>query len=471
MTAATNDDLTDLDRRSLFHAVSSIAQVEDGAGAIFTEGRGCEIRHQSGRSFLDMGAGLWCVNLGYGREELGAAAAEAMGRFGFQHLFGGAASADTVRLADRLLTKFRNEASAPQMARVFFGTSGSDANDTAYKLVRYYNNLRGLPAKKKIISRTGAYHGLTVASASLTGIPVYHKLFDLPVGDVLHLTCPHYFGFARTGETESEFTDRLVNEVERTIAREGADKIAAFIAEPIMGTGGVLLPPQRYFERIQAILEQHDILFIVDEVITGFGRTGSWFGTGLYGLKPDIVSLAKGLTSGYFPLSASIVSERIWSVLRDRSAAQEPFMHGFTYSGHQVGCAVAMAVMDIMERDELVAKASRSGTHLISALRDRLAESPFVGDIRGEGLMVGVEYVADRATNRPFAEAAGPHRIVARHAFDKGLLTRALPFAPVTAFSPPLIVTHTDIDRAVDLIGAAIDAAGSELHRHAATSG
>ena len=471
MIELATDELIELDRRSLFHAVSSIAQVESGGGLIFSGGKGCEIRHRSGRTFLDMAAGLWCVNLGYGRRELAAAAGDAMERFGFQHLFGGASSEDAVQLADRLLAKFRDEADAPDMARVFFGTSGSDANDTAYKLVRYYNNLRGLPKKKKILSRMGAYHGLTVASASLTGIPAYHRQFDLPVGDVVHLSCPHYYGHAHPGESEADFTDRLVVEIEATIEREGSETIAAFIAEPIMGTGGVFTPPPGYFSRIQPILDRHDILLIVDEVITGFGRTGAWFGSSHYGLKPDILSLAKGLTSGYFPMSASVISDRIWSVLRDHPSAQGAFMHGFTYSGHQVGCAVAMATLDIMEREDLVGQASRTGFYLLSALRERLADSPFVGDIRGEGLMIGIEYVADRGTRRPFAESAGPHRIVAKHAFEKGLLTRALPFSPVTSFSPPLTITREEIDRSVDLIAASIDAAGAELGCQAAVPG
>ncbi len=465
------DDMIERDRRSLFHAVTSIAQVESGGGQVFSRGKGCEIRHQSGRMFLDMAAGLWCINLGYGRRELAAAAGEAMERFGFQHLFGGASSEDAILLADRLLAKFREEANAPNMARVFFGTSGSDANDTAYKLVRYYNNLRGLPKKKKILSRMGAYHGLTVASASLTGIPAYHRQFDLPVGEVVHLSCPHYYGFAQAGQSEAEFTDQLIAELEEAIEREGSETIAAFIAEPIMGTGGVFTPPLGYFDRIQPILDRHDILLIVDEVITGFGRTGAWFASSHYGLKPDILSLAKGLTSGYFPMSASIISDRIWSVLRDHPTAQGAFMHGFTYSGHQVGAAVAMATLDIMEREDLVRKASQTGPYLLSALRERLADSPFVGDIRGEGLMIGVEYVADRGTRRPFAEAAGPHRIIARHAFDKGLLTRALPFAPVTSFSPPLTITREEIDRSVDLLAASIEAAGAELCKLASVSG
>ena len=464
MTTLLNEDLVAMGRDSLFHAVSSIDAVLRDGPNIFTGGQGVEVRHQSGRTLLDMGAGLWCVNVGYGRPELGAAAADAMTRMGFQHTFGSAASEEVVRYSDMLLNLFRKEADAPHMARVFHGSSGSDANDTAVKLVRYYNNLRGLPAKKRIISRTGAYHGLTVASASLTGIASYHRAFDLPSGEVVHTSCPHFYGHARDGESEEAFTNRLVAEIEAIIACEGADTIAAFIAEPVMGTGGVLLPPKGYFARVQDILARHDILLIVDEVITGCGRTGHWFGTGKYGLKPDIVSLAKGLTSGYFPMSATIVSDRVWAVLAEKSAEIGTFMHGFTYSGHQVGCAVALANLAIIEREGLVPKSAAAGEYLLRALQERIGDNPFVGDIRGSGLMVGVEFVADRATRRPFADGLGVHRLVARHAFDTGVLTRALPFAPVNSFSPPLTISTGQIDAAVDRYAAALAAAMPALN-------
>ena len=425
MTTLISEDLVQMGRQSLFHAASSIAEVQRIGPIVYSQGKGCEVVHLSGRKFLDMGGGLWCVNVGYGRTELGAAAAEAMTRMGFQHLFGSAASEDVIRLSDRLLNLFRTEASAPHMARIFYGSSGSDANDTAVKLVRYFNNLRGLPGKKKIIAREGAYHGVTVASGSLTGSPSYHKAFDLPMEGIIHTSCPHYFGFAQPGESEAAFTNRLIAELEGIIAREGGDTIAAFIAEPVMGAGGVFLPPAKYFERVQPILDRHDILLIVDEVVTGFGRTGSWFSSGKFNLKPDIVSLAKGLTSGYFPMSASIVSERIWSVLADKSADVGAFMHGFTFSGHPVGCAVAMANLDIIDAEGLVAQSALKGDYLLDRLRARIGENPFVGEIRGVGLMAGVEFVADRQSGRRFADSFGVHRVIAKHAFDAGLLVRA----------------------------------------------
>ncbi|WP_205908172.1 aminotransferase [Rhizobium wuzhouense] len=463
MTDQPNDTLRDMDRASLFHPVTSIHDQQTNGPQIYQSASGVELVSAEGKRLIDMGAGLWCVNVGYGRTELADAAAQAMRDLSFQHLFGGAASEPSIRLADRLLSLFRERAGAPHMARVFFGTSGSDANDTAFKLVRYYNNLRGKPAKKKIISRIGGYHGVTHASGSLTGIDGYHKAFDLPVDGVLHTSCPHYFTFGLPGETEEGYTNRLIADLEDMIAREGADTIAAFIAEPIMGTGGVFLPPTGYFERVQAVLDRHDILLIVDEVITGFGRLGEWFGTGAYRLRPDIVSLAKGLTSAYFPMSASIISDRIWSVLADKSAETGAFMHGFTYSGHPVGAAVALANLDLIEREGLVENAAAVGPHLLDTLKQALADHPFVGDIRGHGLMVGIEFMADKATKRQFPKGTAPHRVVARHATQHGVLTRALPFLPVNSFSPPLSITKTQIDIAVERYSAAVKAAEAEL--------
>ena len=463
MDSQVNYSLKDMDRASLFHPVSSIHDQQTNGASIYMSGDGVELTTEDGRRLIDLGAGLWCVNVGYGRAELADAAAHAMKTLSFQHLFGGAASEPAVRLADRLLGLFREQAEAPHMARVFFGTSGSDANDTAFKLVRYYNNLRGKPQKKKIISRVGGYHGVTYASGSLTGISAYHKAFDLPVDGVLHASCPHHYTFGHPGESEEAFSRRLVLELETMIEREGGETIAAFIAEPVMGTGGVLLPPKGYFEGVQALLDKHHILLIVDEVITGFGRLGHWFGTGAYRLRPDIVSLAKGLTSAYFPMSASIISTRIWDTLKEASASQGAFMHGFTYSGHPVGAAVALANLDVMEREKLVERAHELGCHFLDALRQKIGGHRFVGDIRGQGLMIGIEYVQDKETKQAFAPEIAPHRIVAKHAANAGVLTRALPFIPVNSFSPPLTITKTEIDTAIDRFSRALAIAESDI--------
>jgi L-2,4-diaminobutyrate transaminase len=395
------------------------------------------------------------------------AAKTAIESLAYHHIFGGASNEPIIRLAERVLALFHDKSGATHLSKVFFGSGGSDANDTNFKLVRYYNNLRGKPAKKKIISRLGAYHGLTYAAASLTGIAAYHKAFDLPLADVLHVSCPHYYRFGKPGETEEAFTDRLIAELEATIASEGADTVAAFIAEPVMGTGGVLLPPKGYFEKLQAVLARHDILFIADEVITGFGRTGHWFATGGMRLQPDIVTLAKGLTSAYFPISASVISERIWEVLREASPKYGPVMHGFTYSGHPVGGALGLVNIGIMEREGLIEQAAEVGAYLSKCLRQRVGDHPHVGEVRGLGQMHAVEYVADKATKRLFDPKVAAHRIVAARTLVHGILCRPLPFIEVNSFSPPLTMTRADAEEAVERFGKALDAATPDLARAA----
>lgn len=461
MNEIANMSLADLDREAHFHAVSSVSEVQTHGPTIFTGAHGVEMTRDTGQKLIDMGAGLWCVNVGYGREELVEAGARAMRELSFQHTFGGAASESTSRLADRLLNLFRETVPGSDMARVFFGCTGSDANDTAFKLVRYYNNLRGLPQKKKIISRKGGYHGLTFASGSMTGIEGYHKAFDMPVEGVLHTECPHFYGFAEPGESEADYTDRLIGALEAMIEREGGETIAAFIAEPVIGTGGVLIPPAGYFDKLQKLLDRHDILLIADEVITGFGRTGQWFGSGTYGLRPDIVSLAKGLTSAYFPMSASIISNRIWDVLTKASPEMGVFMHGFTYSGHPVGSAIALANLDLMERENLPDRAARLAPALLEALKTKVGDHPFVGDVRGVGLMAAVEFVADKTLKTRLP--AGSHKIVASHAMHHGVLTRALPYLPVTSMSPPLSITESEIDEATTRYAAALNEATPEI--------
>lgn len=454
-----NLTLDEMDKLSVFHPITSIADHNQHGPKIFKNASGARVSDHEGHDFIDMAAGLWCVNVGYGRPELAAAASKAIQELSFQHHFGSASCEPTIRLADRLLTLFREKARIPNLARVFFGSSGSDANDTAFKLVRYYNNLLGRHNKKKIISRIGAYHGVTYASGSLTGIPSYHTAFDLPVDGVIHVSCPHFYQFATEGEREAEFTARMVRELEETIAREGPDTIAAFIAEPVMGTGGVIVPTPGYFAEIQKVLKAHDILLVADEVITGFGRTGEWFASSLYGLEPDIVSLAKGITSAYFPVSASIISERIWSALEAASPATGAFMHGFTYSGHPVGSAIALANLDIIESEDLVANAAKLGPYLLDTMKAAIGDNPFVGDVRGVGLMMGVEFVADKSTKRPFKEGSAVHRTVAKCALGQGVVTRALPFNAVNSFSPPLCITREEIDIAAAGYAAALNEA------------
>jgi L-2,4-diaminobutyrate transaminase len=463
-----NYSLEEMDRQSLFHPSTSIADHLRDGPTIVASASGVRVKNHQGRELIDCGAGLWCVNIGYGRAELGEAASKAMADLGYYHLFGSYSNEPIIRLADRLLALFRERAGAGHLSKVFFGTSGSDANDTNFKLVRYYNNLRGKPDKKKIISRRGAYHGLTAASGSLTGIPMFHKAFDLPLRGVRHTACPHFFRFGEAGEDEDAFTRRTVGKLKDMILREGPETVAAFIAEPIMGTGGCFLPPRGYFAQVQEVLDENDILFVVDEVITGFGRTGEWFATGLYSLKPDIVTLAKGITSAYFPLSASVISEKVWNVLRDASAEFGPVMHGFTYSGHPVGGAVAMANLDIMERENLIENSAAMGVYFRQQLRERFGDHPYVGDIRGEGLMMALELVADRKAKRFFDRGKGVHRIIQKKALEAGVMVRALPFVEAISFSPPLCITPAEIDEALGRFERGFEAAMPELRAEAA---
>jgi L-2,4-diaminobutyrate transaminase len=457
--------LEDLDRQSLIHPLTSIADHLEHGPLVIRSGSGVTLTDNHGTRYLDAAGGLWCVNVGYGREELANAAADEMRRMGYYHSFGSSSNEPQIVLADRLLRLLHEEAGATQLCRVFFGCSGSDANDTQVKLVRYYNNLRGKPAKKKIISRHGAYHGLTVAAGSLTGIPLYHHAFDLPVEGILHTATPHYYQEGREGESEEAFSERLAAELDALIEREGPDTIAAFIAEPVMGTGGVLMPPRGYFESIQPILARHDVLFIVDEVITGFGRLGSWFATGRYGLEPDLLSLAKGLTSAYFPLSGVVVSEKVWSVLEAGSPEVGVFAHGFTYTGHPVGAAVGLANLDLIESEGLVANAARVGAHLKQRLEVQVGDHPHVGEIRGEGLMLAVEFVADRATKAAFDAPIRLGQQVAAAARERGLLIRALPFCDVVSFSPPLCLTEGEADQIAEIFAKAVEAAAARVGR------
>ncbi len=452
-----NLSLEELDKECILHPVTSIADHLAKGPLIVNEGSGVRVSDTKGRRYIDGAAGLWCVNVGYGRKKLAQAAFDEMEKLGFHHTFGSNSNPPQIKLAEKLLRLLHEEAGATQMSKVFFGCSGSDANDTQFKLVRYYNNLRGKPQKKKIISRIGGYHGVSAAAGSLTGIPMYHKAFDLPLDGVLHTTCPHYYREGRPGETEEAFAERMANELEALIQREGPETCAAFIAEPVMGTGGVIVPPKGYFEHIQKVLDKHDMLFIVDEVITGFGRLGSWFGTGFYKLKPDLMSFAKGITSAYFPVSAVTVGERVWNVLAAASPEVGAFAHGFTYSGHPVGGAVGLANLEIFEEEDLVGNAARVGPYFKKALIDRLGKHPHIGDIRGEGLMYALEFVEDRGTKKPFDMNPRVHRKVAAAALEHGVMVRAVPFLDACAFSPPLTFTRADADETVDRFAKAVE--------------
>ena len=449
--------LEQLARDAVLHPATALKTHQEQGGLIAQSADGVTLTDVHGKTYIDAMAGLWCVNVGYGRKELARAAAEQIEQLGYYHTFAGTSNPPQIELADRLLGLLRDRAGLEKPSKVFFGLSGSDANDTQIKLVRYYNNLLGRTEKKKIISRHSAYHGVSLASASLTGLPAFHAAFDLPMEGVLFASTPHHYRNAKPGESEEEFSDRLGGELEALIAREGADTIAAFIAEPLMGAGGVIPPPRGYFERIQPILAANDILLIADEVICGFGRLGSWFGSQHYGLEPDLISMAKGLTSGYVPLSAVVVSEEIWSVLEGGTDELGVFAHGYTYSGHPVSAAVALANLDILESEKLVENAARVGAHLQAGLRSALGEHPNVGEIRGEGMIMALEFVADRPSREPFDPALAMQKAVAAEAARLGLIVRPLPSAgAAVALSPPLCLSEADADRVTEILAEAV---------------
>jgi L-2,4-diaminobutyrate transaminase len=359
-------------------------------------------------------------------------------------------------LAERLVSLAPGD-----MSKVFFGSSGSETNDTQVKIVRYYNNVLGRPEKKKIIARKGAYHGSTLAGASMSGMAHMHRGFDLPLDGFLHVESPHYWWHAGEGMTELEFSRSLAEDLESCIMREGPDTVAAFIAEPIQGAAGVVTPPEGYFEAVVPVLRKHDVLFIADEVICGFGRLGEWWGSHHYGLEPDLVSSAKGLTSGYVPMSACLISDRVWSVLRDGSGEYGPFAHGYTYSGHPVAAAAALANLDVIEGEGLVENAAEVGAHLQASLRESFAEHPLVGEVRGVGLMAGIELVEDRVGKKPFDLERGVARRLHQLLLEEGLICR--PVFNTLTFAPPLVITRDDVDEIVALFAKGLDRLVEEL--------
>lgn len=451
-----------LDRADIIHGFSALPAQATSDVIVLTDAKGMRVTDRLGREFLDAGGGLWCMNVGYGRQAIVDVAAEQMARLPYFHSFGAFSNEPLIRLADRLLKM------APRgMARAIFCSSGSEANDTQIKLVRRYNNLLGRAQKKKIIARRSSYHGSTVAAASLSGLPVMHQTFDLPIPGILHTHATDFHRRPAGIETPGQFTQYLIDELAQLIEAQGPDTIAAFIAEPVTGTGGVLMPPPGYFRELKRLLDRYDILLIADEVITGFGRTGSGFASPEFDLEPDMMSIAKGLTSGYFPMAGCILSQKVVDVLYADSSTQPVFAHGFTWSGHPVGAAIANANLDIMEGEHLYENAAHVGSYLLDQLRSCLADNPFLGEIRGKGLLIGIELDADPSLRRPFADHQRVSGILARACFEERLLVRGGHDRVMAALAPPLIATRADADdiaarlaRALDRTAAGIRAMG-----------
>jgi 4-aminobutyrate---pyruvate transaminase len=431
------------------HPYTNLKLHETEGPLVITEGDGVFVRGEDGKMYLEGLAGLWCVSLGFSERRLAEAAYRQMLKLPFYHTFAHKATDIGIELAEKLLSI----APAP-MSKVFFVNSGSEANDTVVKLVWYYNNAAGRPRKKKIISRTKGYHGVTVASASLTGFPNNHRDFDLPIANILHVDCPHFYRFGLPGETEEAFASRMADSLEQRILSEGADTVAAFIGEPIMGAGGVLVPPATYWEKIQAVLRKYDILLIADEVICAFGRTGEMWGSTTYGIQPDMITCAKALSSGYLPIGAVLVSEEIYRGLVKQSEKIGVFSHGFTYSGHPVTSAVALETLKIYEADDVLSHVRRVAPRMQAGLR-RFADHPLVGEVRGIGLIGALELVADKKTKTPFdpAHAVGPFLV--KRAHHHAVILR--PLGDSIAFCPPLIIQEAEIDLMFERFALALD--------------
>ncbi len=424
-------------------------------------GEGCYVWDNHGNKYLEGLAGLWCTALGYGNQEVIATATEQMNKLTFNHMFGGKTHQVAIDLADKLADMI-----PMKDAVISFGNSGSDANDTHIKLLRYYHEAIGKPHCRKIIARERSYHGVTVAAASLTGLPVTQNHFDLPVDalGILRTDHPHYYRGKQGEETEVEFVDRIVGNLEAMILREGPDTIAAFIAEPITGASGVIVPPEGYYQKVQAVLNRYDIMFWADEVITGFGRTGSDFGCNTMGIEsPDMMTFAKQLSSAYMPISASAINREMYTAMIEQTATAGAFGHGYTYSGHPVACAVALKVLEIYQRDEIFQKAAVTGHYMQNTLAEFSAH-PLVGEVRGSGLLGAIELVADKKTGQPFVGGAvGGY--AQKMAQDSGLLIRAVAGSSL-GFCPQLIITEPKIDELIGKVSIALDRTLEHCHKH-----
>ncbi|MCO5160238.1 MAG: aspartate aminotransferase family protein [Mesorhizobium sp.] len=449
----TNDVLDKWDRENFFHPSTHLAQFARGEAPnrIVTGGKGVFIEDRDGNRLLDAFAGLYCVNVGYGRPEIAEAIAAQAKELAYYHAYVGHGTEASITLARMVLER------APKgMSKVYFGLGGSDANETNVKLAWYYNNILGRPAKKKIISRWRGYHGSGLVTGSLTGLKLFHDKFDLPLDRIVHTEAPYYFRRPDLSMSEADFVAHCVDELEKLIAREGADTIAAFIGEPVLGTGGIVPPPAGYWPAIQAVLAKHDILLIADEVVTGFGRLGSMMGSDHYGMTPDIITIAKGLTSAYAPLSGSIVGDRVWQVLERGTDENGPIGHGWTYSAHPIGAAAGVANLKLIDELDLVKNAGETGAHLNAQMRSAVGGHAHVGDVRGEGMLCAVEFVEDRDTRRFFDPARKVGPAVAAALLKRGVIARAMPQGDILGFAPPLCLTAAEADEVVHKTAEAV---------------
>jgi len=449
--AARKPDLFNKDIENLLHPWTHQGAHLANGPLVLEKADGVYIYDSEGNRYLEGMAGLWCTSLGYGNEELAQAAYDQIKKLSYAQLFASKSYDVGIELAERLNTMVPFERS-----KVFFGNSGSDANDTQIKLVWYYNNALGRPKKKKIISRLKAYHGITLATASLTGLPPSHIGFDLPLegGRFIHAETPHFWRNGLEGETEEEFSGRMADDLEKLILSEDPDTIAAFIAEPLMGAGGVILPSEGYFKKIQPILKKYDILFIDDEVVCGFGRTGRPFGMQTFGLEPDTISLAKAITSAYLPLSAVVMRDHLYEVVQQASGGMGIFGHGYTWGGHPVACAVALKTLEIYKRDNIFERAANLSPIFQSRFSE-FSDHPLVGEVRGVGLIGAAELVSDKAKKSGFSTPGLVGNKVLSICQKNGLICRAI--GDVIAFCPPLIITEQQIDELFEKFKKSMD--------------
>ena len=437
------------------HSYTNARKHEETGPLVIEKGDGVYVEDASGKRYIEAMAGLWSVAVGFSEQRLVDAATRQMKQLPFYHNFTHKSHAPVIDLAEKLVSI----APVP-MSKVFFTNSGSEANDTAMKMIWYRANALGQPQKKKIISRKRGYHGVTIASASLTGLPNNHISFDLPLASVIHTGTPHHYRDAQPGETEEAFASRLADELEQLILAEGPDTVAAFIGEPVMGAGGVVVPPATYWEKIQAVLARYDILLVADEVICGFGRTGNMFGSETFGMRPDILVMSKQLSSSYLPISALLINDRVYQPLADESNRIGTFGHGFTAGGHPVAAAVALENLKIIEEGDLVGNAKRVGAHMQKRLRE-LGDHELVGEVRGIGLIAGVELVADKATKAPWKNAGALGLLVNAHLQENGVISRNM--GDTLGFCPPLIITESQVDDMVAAVRKALDASLPEV--------
>jgi len=452
-TMLKNDQLDQWDRENFFHPSTHLAQHARGESAsrIIKTASGSHIEDRNGTQLLDAFAGLYCVNAGYGRKEISDAIAAQASELAYYHSYVGHGTEASITLSKMILDR------APDnMSKVYFGLGGSDANETNVKLIWYYNNILGRPEKKKIISRWRGYHGSGLVTGSLTGLELFHKKFDLPLTQVIHTDAPYYYRREDLNQSEEQFTAQCVTSLEELIEREGADTIAAFIGEPVLGTGGIVPPPAGYWAAIQAVLKKHDILLVADEVVTGFGRLGTMFGSSHYDFEADIITIAKGLTSAYAPLSGSIISDKVWKVLEQGTDENGAIGHGWTYSAHPICAAAGVANLKLIDELNLMQNAGETGTYLNKLMRDTLADHPHVGDIRGEGMLAAVEFVKDKESREFYdaAEKIGPQ--ISAALLGQGVIARAMPQGDILGFAPPFCLTREEAEEIVTKTKTAI---------------